>query len=176
MAAMPIGTIIAFAGAKDQSGWFVCNGRDISKEGANSKDLRALLGTKFNKAGDPADCVRVPDLQGKVVVGLVSTPADPDFATYQLNSQGGRAKFALSQGQMPQHTHKVGQAIIPHQQSAPTPPDPTPNNPGSLDYLPVGSGAWGVHICSAYDSSKAGGTDEIDVRQPYVVLNYLISY
>lgn len=206
---MPIGTIIAFAGTEAPKGWFLCNGRDISKEGGKSKALREMLDTRFNRKGDAAGVKRVPDLQGNVVAGMVSISLDANLAAYQLASTGGDATVVLKEAQMPphahsvpqhthpvpQHTHKIGQAVIPHQETAPVPPDPTPPNPGnSIGYITSFAGAgWGTRLVKGpYDSSLAGGgdsgpagggnsglaggVDAIDVRQPYVVLNYIICY
>lgn len=94
----PTGTLIPFAGAVAPSGWLMCEGQALSR--TTYVNLYNVIGTKFG-AGDGSTTFNVPNLKGKVVVGVDST--DSDFAT--LGSTGGAKEHTLTVSEMPTHTH-----------------------------------------------------------------------
>ncbi len=89
--ASPIGSIIAFAGQTEPSGWIECNGRSLSQAGNataswgqfNSAAVFAVIGTVWGSAG--AGQYNIPDLRGIFPRGWnhgkSSGQYDPDAAS-----------------------------------------------------------------------------------------------
>ena len=68
----PTGTIVAYSGLGGNNGvpagWLLCNGVTLGNFSEVSK-LRDTLGTKYNRADDDADTVRLPDLRTRIPIG-----------------------------------------------------------------------------------------------------------
>ena len=65
-AAMPAGTVIAYAGSTAPEGFIACNGASVSRE--TYANLFAAIGTLYGE-GDGATTFNLPDLTGRVVQG-----------------------------------------------------------------------------------------------------------
>ena len=63
----PTGTIVIYAGATAPAGWLVCNGANISR--TTYAALFGILGTTYG-AGDGSTTFAVPDMRGRVSVGI----------------------------------------------------------------------------------------------------------
>ena len=92
----PVGTITAFAGINAPNNYLFCDGRTISK--TNYPYLFNVIGYTYGGSGDNFN---LPNLKGKVIVGLDSS--DSDFNT--INKTYGSKTIALTQSQMPSHNH-----------------------------------------------------------------------
>lgn len=89
----PIGSIIAYGGTELPNNWLICDGSEISRTAY--KELFANIGTAYGE-GDGSTTFNLPDMRGKVGIGLDST--DTYFDT--LGKSGGN-KFHS-------HNYKVG--------------------------------------------------------------------
>ena len=98
--ALPVGTIIDFAGDKIPFGALVCDGSEISRE--IYSDLFTAIGTTYGD-GDGETTFNLPDLRGKVAVGLDEN--DDDFK--ELGASGGEKMHTLSTEEMPEHSHNA---------------------------------------------------------------------
>lgn len=96
----PIGSITAFAGSTIPANWLLCNGQAISR--TDYSELFAVVGTTYG-AGDGSTTFNLPDLRGRVAVGVDSTDANLD----SLGKTYGEKEVALSINQIPAHTHTV---------------------------------------------------------------------
>lgn len=63
---IPSGSIINYAGSSDPSGWFICDGRAVSKD--EYGDLWKAIGTSFGE--DDSSSFKIPDLRNYFVRGL----------------------------------------------------------------------------------------------------------
>jgi microcystin-dependent protein len=63
---VPIGAILAYAGATAPSGWVLCDGSAISR--TDYSTLFTAIGVSFG-VGDGSTTFNVPDLRGRVLVG-----------------------------------------------------------------------------------------------------------
>lgn len=87
---VPIGTIVAFAGAMDaawlnQQGWLYCDGSSYEKR--DYIDLFLSLGTNY---GGGRTTFNVPDLRGRFVRGTsLGSPNDPGADTRAPSNEGG---------------------------------------------------------------------------------------
>lgn len=79
---IPTGTINAFAGNNTPQGWLICDGSEISR--ITYATLFNIIGTTYGN-GDGTTTFNIPNLKGKVIVGVDSQ--DTDFDT--LGETGG---------------------------------------------------------------------------------------
>lgn len=64
---VPTGTINQYAGATAPTGWLLCDGAAVSR--STYANLWAVIGTTFG-SGDGSTTFNVPNLKGKVIVGI----------------------------------------------------------------------------------------------------------
>ena len=74
----PIGSIVAYSSNNAPNGWLICNGSAVSRETYN--ELFNVINTNYGQ-GDGTTTFNLPDLSGKVVIGVSNTHA--------LGSTGG---------------------------------------------------------------------------------------
>ena len=95
---MPSGSITQFAGSATPAGWLICDGAAVSR--ATYSALFAIVGTTYG-AGDGSTTFNVPNLKGRVPVGLDSAQTEFDA----LGETGGAKTHTLTSAEMPSHTH-----------------------------------------------------------------------
>lgn len=93
----PPGAIIAYAGAATPVGWAPCNGTTIPR--ASYPRLFAAIGTTYNTGGELGTDFRLPNLIGRVVLGV--------GPTHPLGQSGG-AEAAGAHTHPGSHTHGPG--------------------------------------------------------------------
>lgn len=92
------GTIVSFAGDIAPDGYMICDGAAVSR--TQYQELFATIGTKYG-AGDGSTTFNIPDLRGRVIVGLNSS--DTDFNT--LGKTGGEKAHTSTINEIPPHNH-----------------------------------------------------------------------
>jgi microcystin-dependent protein len=90
--------IRAFGGTFAPVGWMFCAGQSLSI--AEYSTLFALIGTTYG--GDGQNTFKLPDLQGRLPVGIGQGPGLPDI---NLGEMSGVESVALSSQQLPAHNH-----------------------------------------------------------------------
>jgi len=102
---IPVGMIWAYAGATAPSdSWLLCRGQAVSR--TTYSDLFDVISTTYG-VGDGSTTFNVPDMAGKVPVGLDTGDADFDA----LNEQRGAKTHTLSLAETPAHQHGAGTAV-----------------------------------------------------------------
>lgn len=186
--ATPPGVIHQYAGSSAPSGYLLCEGQAVSR--VTYAALFAIIGTTYG-AGDGSTTFNLPNLTGKVPVGLNSSDASFDAR----GETGGEKTHSITTAEMPAHTHSVD------------PPSTTTSSDGShthsyTDYYNsseasddandriVGSdattyanrttGSSGSHThtlnIASFTSGSSGSGTAMNVLQPYIVLYYIIKY
>lgn len=158
---LPIGAIVSYASATAPTGWLVCDGQAISR--TTYANLFAVISTQYG-AGDGSTTFNVPNLKGKVVVGL--DESDADFNT--LGNSGGEKTHKLSIAEMPSHQHDMDDDVYG----------------GYTNKMGVrGDGGGGERSIPQYSQTNAyskympmptGGSQAHNNLQPYQVQNYII--
>lgn len=159
----PIGAITMWGVATPPRGWLICNGAEVSR--TEYADLFAVIGTYYG-SGNGSTTFNLPNLMGKVPVGLDSTQTEFDT----LGEAGGEKTHQLTSPEMPEHIHLL-----------------TAN-----DNISAAAGSGYYHLPSAiegyaagtaqtifYNSTKtsiAGENQAHNNLQPYIVLNYIIKF
>ena len=94
----PAGIIMPFAGTVAPENYLFCDGSTVSR--TTYATLFDVIGTTFG-AGDGSTTFNVPDLSGRVPLGVSQAHA--------LGSTGGSETVTLTESELPAHTHEVPQ-------------------------------------------------------------------
>lgn len=170
-AASPPGIISPYAGSTPPAGWLLCDGSAVSRD--DYAGLFAAIGTTYG-AGDGSTTFHVPNLKGRVIVGVDA--ADSQFD--QVGEAGGAKTHTLSVDEMPSHNHGVNDPGHNHSLSDIRSSEhctgsdcnwktKSANNGSSYS---TASSATGISI------QNRGGGQPHNNLQPYVCVNYIIRY
>lgn len=100
VAYVPSGTVNLYAGATAPASWLMCDGSAVSR--TTYSELFTAIGTTYG-AGDGTTTFNVPNLSGRVPVGLDSGNTDYDA----LGETGGSNTHTLTSAEMPSHNHNA---------------------------------------------------------------------
>lgn len=110
-AAMPIGSVINFAGLQAPYGWMLCYGQAISR--TQYASLFSVIGAEFGQ-GDGATTFNIPDCRGRVSAGKDDMGGGNSgrlsvfgIAARLMGGAFGAATHFLTWGQMPKHNHNL---------------------------------------------------------------------
>ena len=156
--------VIMFGGNFAPLGWAYCNGSLQSI--ANNTALFSLLGTTYG--GDGQTTFGLPDLRGREAIG---TGQGPGLPVVDLGELSGSNSVSLTNNTMPSHNHTINV--------------PTSNSSGSSN-MPNGkilaTANSSIYATTANASGSYGGATTspvgnnipIDIRTPYLGMNFII--
>lgn len=159
-----VGEIRLFAGGFAPQGWALCQGQllPVSQNDA----LFSLLGTMYG--GDGRSTFGLPDLRGRVPV---HAGQGPQLSPRSVGQQGGKERVALSQANLPSHTHAPTAAddtVVTTDPSGRVLGHPTTNtyrSPFAAPNVAMAPGSIGV----------AGNSVPHNNIAPSLVLNFIIA-
>lgn len=104
---IPVGGIVSYAGLSAPGGgkFMLCDGSAISRTSYSS--LYSVLGTYYG-SGDGSTTFNLPNLKGRVPVGLDSTQTEFDV----LGEAAGAKTVALTTAEIPSHLHNLGTLAV----------------------------------------------------------------
>jgi microcystin-dependent protein len=140
-----------FAGTNAPSGYLLCQGQAVSR--TTYAALFAVVSTTYG-VGNGTSTFNVPNLQGRIPVGLDSAQAEFNV----MGEVGGAKTHTLTTEQIPSHTHTESY-----------------HNPTYYGCKGDGNG-WLTRGNSSQDTGSTGGGASHNNLQPYIVLNYIIKY
>lgn len=95
-AAMPIGSVIMFAGSSVPSDkWLICNGNEVSR--STYSDLFLRIGT-IHGSGNGSTTFNLPNLSSRIPIGV---------GTEALAGTAGARTVVLTAANIPEHTHAI---------------------------------------------------------------------
>lgn len=150
---LPIGSIIPYSGETAPEGYSICDGKELNRE--TYKELFSIIGTTFGN-GDGTSTFNLPDLKGRISVGLDSSDTDFDA----LGKTGGEKTHTLTINEMPSHNHGL---------YTDTQPGHTVNSWGVATTI-KGSTLY----ANSQRMSYTGNSLPHNNMPPYLVLNYII--
>lgn len=109
IAATPPASIVPYAGLTAPVGWLLCDGSTVSQ--TTFANLFAVIGTTYNTGGEPGGDFRLPDLRGRIPLGLdnMGTGGSAGVVTDpQADILGGTLGFethTLVTAELPLHSH-----------------------------------------------------------------------
>lgn len=185
-----IGEIVLFAGTYTPEGFVDCDGRMLSIQ--EHQALYSVIGTTYG--GDGTRNFAVPDLRGRVPVGIGSGPG---LSPVNLGNNGGAEGVVINMNQLPAHQHPlkvVGKVSLAVSKEAGDTNDPTQGNPAAVavDVADPGGGGSLPSTIMAYkkgpspdkrevalestgaNTEPVGGGKPVSIRNPYLGVRYCI--
>lgn len=175
---LPSGLIFPYGGSAAPTGYLLCDGTAVSR--TTYADLFAVCGTSYG-SGDGSTTFNLPNLKGRVLVGLDSTQTEFDVR----GESGGAKTHTLSTSEIPSHTHD-GSGLSTnstgahtHTYTATTSYSQTNvvggSNSAAIVYTTNTTSSSGSHSHSiSGNTGSAGGGSAHNNLQPYLVVNYII--
>jgi microcystin-dependent protein len=150
-------------------GWLACQGQIISI--SENETLFNLIGTTYG--GDGVSTFGIPDLRGRAMIHQGQLLGG---GNYVIGQKAGTESVTLTQNQMALHSHTVaakdglGTISIPTTKS--TWAQVTPDGQTAITAY---SAAPGNATLASTVVSPSGSSLPVDIRQPYVVVNFIIA-
>ena len=200
--AIPVGAVLPLAGNYEPPGWFICDGRAVSR--TTYSVLYSITGTKFG-SGDGSTTFNIPDMRGRVPAGKDNlggisanrlTPATIPGGATDVGKVAGTERHVLTVAELAAHDHTIdifngGQHrhlnVIQGDAATSSPSiDASKSivsaNNANLTYRLNGStaepdagrsGLGGIHTHGA-DINDAGSSEPHLNLQPMITMNYVI--
>lgn len=146
---VPIGSVFPFAGTTAPEKYLICDGSEVSR--SDYADLFSVIGTSFG-VGDNSTTFNIPNLSGKIPVGLDTT--DDDFNA--LGKTGGSKTHTQTLEELAPHVHGI--------------------KANTNENAVSGAGRWpwvNYDGVNRYTES-AGKGQPMDIMNPYNTFNYII--
>lgn len=188
----PVGSILTYSGVSAPGGWLLCNGNEVSK--AQYPRLFAVIGNLYGSPVNSNNFV-LPNLADRIPVGKSGSNNVADV--------GGASNVTLSVANLPAHshtgttnsngfhTHSITDPGHTHSQTTNqddynewggSPPSFADDAGNSVTWNNINSSTTGITINSGgahthtFTTDSTGSGNSIDIRNKYIVLNYIIRY
>lgn len=177
---LPPGMIAPYGGTSAPATWALCDGTVVARAGTYAS-LFAVIGTAYNLGGESGSDFRLPDLRGRVPVGVDGAAARLT-ANDTLGKFAGEEKHILTTGEAAQKAVTTGQESASHRHGIGTTGAKFVHDTGGgVSASAAGGGGYQLspltnpndthHTHSIAGSSAASGHNNM---QPYQIVNYII--
>lgn len=166
---LPAGTIVQWPTATAPSNWVICDGSALSR--TTYASLFAAIGTTYG-VGDGSTTFNVPNLKGRVAVGLDGSQTEFDT----LGETGGAKTHTLTTSEMPVHSHSPLYGYGSNRLDLGEGPNRNDiyGDPGPAQLLSNPGITTGNRYYADINTGSAGSGGAHNNLQPYIVLNYII--
>lgn len=189
---LPVGSVCVYSGQTAPNGWLICDGSAISR--TTYSRLFSAINTLYG-AGNGTTTFNLPNLEERIPVGKTSSTS--------LGNNGGNSSITLSTNQLPSHTHTGTTADsgshshsindpghahtqVTHQDDynewSGNPPSFADDNGSDVTWSNINSNTTGITINSSgnhshtFTTNSTGSGSAIDIRNKFIVMNYIIRY
>lgn len=166
-----IAEIKMFGGNFAPRGYAFCDGQLLPI--AQYSALFSLLGTTYG--GDGRTTFALPDLRGRVAV---HPGRGAGLSDYRLGQKGGQEQVTLTIAQMPSHNHTITATLQGTNTpgNSETPGGNTLATKARTNIYQTGAPDVAMHADSVSASAaNTGGNQSVNIRQPYLAINYIIA-
>lgn len=155
----PVGLITPWAGASTpaDTNWLLCDGSAISR--TTYAALFALIGTTFG-AGNGSSTFNVPDLRGRVPLGVGTATGAAGATAHTRGQKGGEETHVTTSAENGPHTHDGIQYAL----------TPVRNDAAQINVTVSVGGGGG----SAFNTTSSGSGTPHNTLPPYLGLNFVI--
>ena len=160
--AIPVGSILPFAGSMNPSGWVICDGRSLQR--TQYPLLYQMIGVTYGAPNSSQ--FNVPDLRGRFIYGKGS-----GGLSQTLGGRGGAETHTITEEEMPSHWHRFpgeSYTMTWAKNTIDVISDAT-MRVGGQDGTKLGT-----QQAANYGTSPVGGGRAHNNMPPYIVLNYII--
>lgn len=165
------GMILMYGGSTAPRGWLLCNGQAVGRTAYAA--LFAAIGTTFG-AGDGSTTFNVPDLRGRVAIGVSSSHA--------LASTGGAETVTLTAAQsgVPAHKHSPASlsfCVVEALSGDHTQRTQVATSSSSSRYAVTAkssSSSYLSSVAATANNTTANATSAHTNMQPFTTVNYII--
>jgi microcystin-dependent protein len=155
-----LGEVKIFTGDYAPKAWAMCNGQFLPIN--QNQPLFSILGTMYG--GNGQTTFALPDFRGRVPIHWGRSFQTP-------GQRGGEEFHTVSQSEMPAHNHFIQSAGNNDGDTA----TPTGNLFGKSGSQPYQSSPVSLTTLHPSSITSTGGSQAHENRQPYLVLNFIIS-
>ena len=149
-------------------GWAYCQGQLLSV--VQNPALFSLLGTIYG--GDGKNTFGLPDLRGRVIIGVGTGPG---LSSYPIGQQGGQEGVALSLNESPAHGHSFSGTIQTGGGAEFNSPANNFPAEGTVTQFTLGTPSVPLALGTLVGQLSQVGGQAHENRQPTLVLNYAIA-
>lgn len=162
-----VAEIRIFAGNFAPQGWALCNGQLLPI--AQNTALFSLIGTTYGGNGEST--MALPNLQGRAPMHPGNGPG---LSPRALGEQGGAQSVALSETQMPNHSHAMRASPSPAEASGVT---NAPRTTAHSLARTLGGSIYAdpSNLVDMAELPDAGGGQAHNNMQPFLVMNFIIA-
>jgi microcystin-dependent protein len=163
-----------FAGNFAPQGWALCDGS--TKSIADYQELFSLIGPAYG--GDGVTTFKVPDLRGRLPVGVGMLTGG---SNYVLAQTGGQETVTLTEAVMPAHSHQLVASTAPATTGNPagnllaTSVNSSQSTNPDAWYLPVGKPVGAPQSMASTAVAPEGGSAPHTNIMPCSPLNFIIA-
>ena len=176
---IPVGSVIMFGGLVAPTGWFICNGDEVSL--STYGDLATALGYSavdattwyWGNPSSPTTLFRVPDYRGRMPVGLGLPGGANRISNSAAGTMGGVAgseDVTLIQDNLPEHQHDL-QSSTGEQFYAVT--NATTSAPETLSGGGI-DGGTGSRLGLSGGIFDGTANTPVDITNPFAAINFII--
>ena len=179
LAALAVGSVVAYAGTVAPTGWVICDGRLLDR--SSFVTLFAVIGTVYNigSGGETASNFRIPDLRGRTIfqpdTSAFTGAANRNTIVTTVGLGVGADTRVLTVGNLPVHNHG----------GATTTPNEVASDDVAFNYSGSGAATQGVaRVASSGGTSRynehthaiqnQGNNDAFSMVNPCLILNYIM--
>jgi microcystin-dependent protein len=189
---IPVGSILTYSGLTEPTGWLICDGREVNKSEYNR--LYNVIGNLYGVSSNNEKFI-LPNLGERVPIGKTNSN--------NIGNVGGNNSITLTTSQLPSHnhtgttntsgshTHGVYDPGHTHSQWTNqddfnewggNPPSFTDDAGGTSTWNNINSSTTGISLYSngdhthTFTTNSTGDGSSVDIRNKFIVLNYIIRY